>query len=119
MNRNLRIFGLSFVFCAGATFLFWVISGHADDISYLSDYFFLSGMLFLLVGMITALAATSRRHYYRHIRDKSKGKAEPEEVFEKKAQKRKNQMWFGIFVALTGGTAIAASAIIGAKIGFL
>jgi len=113
------VFAVSFVICAGGTTLFWAVGGHADDIRYLSDYFFLSGMLFLLAGTITALAATSRRHYYRHIKDKSKGKAEPDDVFEKKAQRRKYQMWFGIFIALTGGIAISVSAIIGAKIGFL
>jgi len=112
------VFAVSFTVCTAGTFLFWLVSGHSNDVSYLSDYFFLSGMLFLLAGMIIALAATSRRHYYRHIKDKSKGKAEPDDVFEKKAQKRKNQMWFGIFIALTGIIAIAASGYIAKKIGF-
>jgi len=112
------VFAVSFVVCAGGTVLFWIAGVHSDDIRYLSDYFFLSGMLFLLAGTITALAATSQRHYYRHIKDKSKGKAESDDVFEKKAHKRKNQMWFGVFIALTGILAVAASGYIAAKAGF-
>jgi hypothetical protein len=118
MNKKLLVFALSLVICSIGTSLFWLVSGHFRDVSFLSDYFFLLFMLFLLIGMIIALAATSQRHYYRHIKDKSKGKAEPDDIFEKKAQKRKEQMWFGICVALTGAIAVAASGYIAAKVGF-
>jgi hypothetical protein len=116
--KNLRFLALSLTICVSGTVLFWVISGNSTDMCYLSDYFFLSGTAFLLAGMIIALAATSRHHYYRHLKEKWKGKTENDDAFEKGAKKRNDQMWFGIFIALTGIIAVTTSGIINVKIGY-
>jgi hypothetical protein len=98
--------------------LFWLVGKNKNDIHYLLDCFSLFGILFFIVGMIIALMATSRRHYYRHLKDKWKGKVESDRAFENGAKKRKNQMWSGIFVALTGIIVFTASGFIGYKIGY-
>ncbi|MDR0303638.1 MAG: hypothetical protein LBH98_02555 [Chitinispirillales bacterium] len=118
MKKKLLIFAASLIICVFGTILLWLTCGNSNDLRDLSDYFFLSGVLFLLIGMIIALAATSRRHYYRHVKDKLKGKVETDSAFEKKAKERKNRMWIGIFIALTGIVAVAASGYIAARIGY-
>jgi hypothetical protein len=118
MKKNLIVFAISLLICFSGAVFFWFVGPDSHDIRYLSDYFFLSGVLFFVIGMIIALLATSRWHYYRHLKEKWKGKKENDDNFEKGAKKRKNQMRLGIFIALTGMTAFAISGLMSVKIGY-
>jgi len=68
--------------------------------------------------MVMALFATSRWHYYRHLRDKWKGKIKDDSTFEKDEKRRKEQMWFGIAITFSGIFAFSLSGYFAVKIGF-
>lgn len=104
MKENIRDFLVSFSICAFAALLFWYINedaSHPRYFDYLSDYFFISGVAFWVVGMAIALFMTSRLHYYRHLKKKWQGK-EDDETFDKGETERKRKMCRGIAIALSG-----------------
>ena len=88
------------------------------DLRFWLDCSSLFGISLFIVGMIIALFATSRWHYYFHLKDKWKGKTETDEPFDKGTNKRKKQMWFGICVASAGMIVFLTSGFIGYKIGY-
>ena len=89
-----------------------------SNMTFLSDCFFLFGALFFIVGMIIALFSTSCWHYYRHLKDKWKGKVEGDAAFDEKAKGRRKLMRVGIVIALIGIIAFAVSGFIAVNIGF-
>ena len=121
MKKTIQIFLISTAICGFGATAFWYLSGMANDsrpndILYLSDCFFLSGVSFFVVGMAIALFATSRGHYYRHLKNKWKNKIESDEEFEKSGKERKKKMWLGIAIALSGIVGFAVSGYIAMKI---
>lgn len=108
---------LSTVICGFVSFISWLLIGNSNEIKYLSDFFFLSGVIFFVIGMIVALFATSRWHYYRHLKKKWNGKEQGNE-FDNGAQKRKSQALFGAAIALSGIIGFAVSGYIAVKFGY-
>lgn len=68
--------------------------------------------------MIIALFATSRLHYYIHLKRKWQGK-EKDDDYDKAEIKRRKKIWRGAAIAVTGVVAFALSGYIAAKIGYL
>jgi len=118
MNTAIRDFLISTAVCVLGTVAFWHISGNSDDLRYLSDYFFLSGVAFFILGMIMALYATSRWHYYRHLKKKWQEK-ENEIDFDDGEKRRRKLMWRGIAVVLSGFVGLAIGLHIAIEIGYL
>jgi len=112
---------LAFIISAALSILiplaFWLLGARFEDIRTFIDYLTMAGASFFLIGMITSLAATSRWHYYRHIRKKAKGEVSDDEKFEKDEKKRKVQMWYGIMITVSGVIAFALSGYLAFKIG--
>ena len=117
MKKTILFFLISTVICGFGTLAFWYLSGNANDLRYLSDYFFLSGAAFFVAGMAIALFATSRWHYYRHLKKKWQGK-ESDEAFDKGEKERKKKMLRGTAIALSGLIGFAVSGYIAIKIGY-
>jgi hypothetical protein len=68
--------------------------------------------------MLITLFSTSRWHYYRHIRDKMKGKVQDDLTFQKDEKKRKEQTRFGILITISGIISFALSGYFAFKNGF-
>jgi len=113
MKKYILAFFISLLLAVTAPFGFWLsgaqITFKLNDIRYFIDYLFLSGIAVFIIGMIIALAATSRWHYYRHLKSKFKGEVENDAGFEEKEKKRKVQKWIGAAIAFGGALAFAFS----------
>lgn len=92
---------VSFALCLGAAIIPWYM-GDIHSTVQLSDHFFLSGILCTLIGMIMALVATSRRHYYKHIQNTLRGKVENDTQFNTDETKRKKHLHVGCAIAIVG-----------------
>jgi len=118
MKEIIRDFFISLLICVLAPTAFWYFEPNFNDVRLLSDYFFLSGVIFFVTGMAMALFVTSRLHYYRHLKKKWQGK-EKDDAFDKAQIERRKKMWRGIVIAITGIIGFAVSGCIAAKIGYL
>jgi hypothetical protein len=109
MKKYFLTFFISLTVCVLGPLAFWRLTPNSKDVTYLLDYLFLSGALFFVSGMITALFATSRLHYYLHLKDKWKGKVQDDSSFQKDEKKRRDQMWLGIVIAFSGFATVVVS----------
>ncbi|MCL2844283.1 MAG: hypothetical protein FWE23_02380 [Chitinivibrionia bacterium] len=117
MRKYLLVFLISSTLAILTPFAFWLLARIKDMGSFIdyltktgfSDYLVMSGASFFVIGMIISLAATSRWHYYRHLRSKFKGEIQDDTEFEAKEKKRKVQMWYGIMITISGIIVFALS----------
>ena len=117
MKKYLLVFAASTPLCILLSFVFWIFGANSKDIRYLGDGLFMAGASFFVIGMIITLFTTSRWHYYRHIRDKMKGKIKDDAPFEKDEKKRGEQMRFGIVITVSGVIAFVLSGYLSIKYG--
>ncbi len=76
-----------------------------------SDMLFTIACAVFCVGTIIFIAATSRRGYYRDLRNQYLGKSDSEGKYELKAESRKKHIWFGLVL---GGAGILGMVLSGA-----
>ncbi len=91
--------GLAFVFLSSS--LYWYFLTGRTAIQYY-DSLFVSSVGFMCLGLLIAIANTSRRHYYKHLRNKYKTGSTDDTKYEIERIDRLRYTRIGAAISLSG-----------------
>lgn len=110
-KTNLTIFAISEAIILIYTVIHWHFWGREGVIG-LSDTLFVVSTIFMCIGLLIAITNSSRRHYYKHLREKFKGKNPDDRRFEEDREKRVRFTAHGGAISVAGIFGIILCALI-------
>lgn len=110
IKRDLIILGCADLIILLASTVYWWISDKRAAIDF-QDALFLSSTVFMCLGLLIAITNTSRRHYYKHIKQKYKTGNHDDTKYEQEREGRLRNTRIGAVISVSGIVGIVLCAL--------